>query len=131
MSIRAGEGTVLNNLSELARYMGQPKEAWGYFEQALAIFEEVDIVDNARIRIAVGNWHTLAVQVRPDRRRPSASGGAGPGSADRASEAVRSGPLRLTWRIVWRYAAREVWSAPCASVHEIPNSQTHPGAGHE
>jgi hypothetical protein len=89
MSIRAGEGTVLNNLSELARYMGQPKEAWGYFEQALAIFEEVDIVDNARIRIAVGNWHTLAVQVRPERRRPSASGGAGPGSADRASEAVR------------------------------------------
>ena len=59
VSIRADEETVLNNLGELARNLRQLKVARGHFEQT-----------------------------RPERRHPSASDFAGPGSANQLAVAV-------------------------------------------
>jgi hypothetical protein len=46
---RAGEGTTLNNLGSLADALGRPEEAARYYEQALAILEEIGAVDSARV----------------------------------------------------------------------------------
>jgi tetratricopeptide (TPR) repeat protein len=44
---RHAEGTTLNNLGKLANSLGQPEQARRYYEQALAIFQEIGVVDSA------------------------------------------------------------------------------------
>ena len=46
---RAGDGHALDNMGDLARDHSRPEEAARYYEQALAIFEEIGAVDSARI----------------------------------------------------------------------------------
>jgi len=44
-----GEGRILNNLGYLAKYLGQPEQARHYYEQALAILQEIGEVDTTRV----------------------------------------------------------------------------------
>ena len=46
---RSRGGTTLNNLGELADDLGEQEQARSYYEQALAIFQEIGAVDSARV----------------------------------------------------------------------------------
>jgi tetratricopeptide (TPR) repeat protein len=58
LSMRGEEGSTLRVLGEVAVARQQPAEARGYFDQSLAILEEVgDEYEAARTRLSLARWY--------------------------------------------------------------------------
>jgi hypothetical protein len=68
---RRDEGRILNNLGALADNLGQKKQARDYYEQALAIYQ--DIGDVVHARIVASNLADLDVATTPSGEAPKTS----------------------------------------------------------